>query len=90
MLDGSDFAKQGHESVGVQRQYCGELGKRANCQAGVFLGHASRKGYTLLDRRLYLPEPWVHGAEFAQRREKCGVPQDIQFKTKQELAWEII
>lgn len=89
-LDGSDFAKQGHESVGVQRQYCGELGKRANCQAGVFLGYASGKGYTLLDRRLYLPEPWVHGAEFAQRREKCGVPQDTQFKTKQELAWEMI
>jgi SRSO17 transposase len=90
MLDGSDFAKQGHDSVGVQRQYCGELGKRANCQAGVFLGYASRKGYTLLDRRLYLPEAWVNGAEFAQRRKKCGVPQDISFKTKQQLAWEMI
>lgn len=90
MVDGSDFAKQGHESVGVQRQYCGELGKRANCQAGVFLGYASGKGYTLLDRRLYLPQAWVNGAEFAQRRKKCGVPQDIEFKTKQELAWEMI
>ena len=89
-LDGSDFAKQGQESVGVQRQYCGELGKRANCQAGVFLGYASRKGYTLLDRRLYLPEDWVEAAEFAERRQKCGVPEDITFKTKQELSWEMI
>lgn len=89
-LDGSDFAKQGQDSVGVQRQYCGELGKRAHCQAGVFLGYASDKGYTLLDRRLYLPESWVKEAAFAQRREKCGVPQDISFKTKQELAWEMI
>jgi SRSO17 transposase len=54
-LDGSDFLKQGAESVGVKREYCGEVGKRANCQAGVYLGYASRTGYTLVDRRLYLP-----------------------------------
>ena len=54
-LDGSDFLKQGKESVGVKRRYCGEVGKRDNCQAGVFLGYASELGYTLLDRRLYLP-----------------------------------
>jgi len=58
-LDGSDFLKQGQASVGVKRQYCGEVGKRAHCQAGVFLGYASRKGYPLLDRRLYLPREWV-------------------------------
>ena len=89
-LDGSDFAKQGQESVGVKRQYCGELGKRANCQAGVFLGYASRQGYTLLDRRLYLPQDWVEGEEFAERRQKCGVPEDTPFKTKQELGWGMI
>lgn len=61
-LDGSDFPKQGHESVGVKRQYCGEVGKRANCQAGVYVGYASRQGYTLLDRRLYLPQEWVEDA----------------------------
>ena len=52
MVDGSDFPKQGVHSVGVKRQYCGELGKRANCQAGVFVGYGSSQGYTVLDRRL--------------------------------------
>lgn len=89
-LDGSDFAKQGQQSVGVQRQYCGELGKRANCQAGVFLGYASRKGYTLLDRRLYVPEAWVKDEAFANRRKRCGVPEDISFLTKQALSWQMI
>ena len=59
ILDGSDFAKQGQESVGVKRQYCGELGKKANCQAGVFLGYASDHGATLVHRGLYLPAEWV-------------------------------
>jgi SRSO17 transposase len=89
-LDGSDFPKQGGDSVGVKRQHCGELGKIANCQAGVFLGYVSRKGYTLLDRRLYLPEEWVKEESHAERREKCGVPEGIEFKTKPELGWEMI
>jgi SRSO17 transposase len=89
-LDGSDFLKQGKESVGVKRQYCGEVGKRANCQAGVFLGYASSTGYTLLDRRLYLPIEWVEDDDFAQRRAKCGVPKDIRFQTKAALGWEMI
>ena len=85
LLDGSDFPKQGRESVGVKRQYCGELGKRANCQAGVFLGYASAHGYTLLDRRLYLPEEWVADAAYTARREACGVPAAIAFQTKPAL-----
>lgn len=89
-LDGSDFPKQGEDSVGVKRQHCGELGKVANCQAGVFLGYVSRKGYTLLDRRLYLPKEWVKEDSHAERREKCGVPEDIEFRTKPELGWEMI
>ncbi len=89
-LDGSDFLKQGKESVGVTRQYCGEVGKRANCQAGVFLGYASHVGYTLLDRRLYLPLDWVQDDAFHERREKCGVPRDIRFHTKPALGWEMI
>jgi SRSO17 transposase len=89
-LDGSDFLKQGKESVGVKRQYCGEVGKRANCQAGVFLGYASYAGYTLLDRRLYMPREWVEDDAFAERRAKCGVPNAIRFQTKPELGWEMI
>jgi SRSO17 transposase len=89
-LDGSDFPKQGKESVGTKRQHCGELGKTANCQAGVFLGYVSRKGYTLVDRRLYVPEEWVRSPAYQERREKCGVPKDLVFRTKNELAGEMI
>jgi SRSO17 transposase len=89
-LDGSDFLKQGQESVGVKRQYCGEVGKRANCQAGVYMGYAGCQGYTLLDRRLYLPQEWVEDAGYAVRRRTCGVPQDIAFQTKPMLGWEMI
>jgi len=88
-LDGSDFPKQGKESVGVKRQYCGELGKRANCQAGVFAGYVSSKGYTLLDARLYLPELWF-SEPYQARRRKCQVPKGLRFQTKNELAWEML
>lgn len=90
IVDGSDFPKEGDESVGVKRQWCGELGKIANCQAGVFLGYASSKGHTLLDRRLYLPEEWLAEKAFADRLIKCGVPKDVEFKTKPQLATEMI
>jgi SRSO17 transposase len=89
-LDGSDFPKQGKDSVGTKRQHCGQLGKTANCQAGVFLGYVSRKGYTLLDRRLYLPKEWITSPEYEDRREKCGIPKDIVFRTKNELAAQMI
>ena len=89
-LDGSDFLKQGDQSVGVKRQYCGEVGKKANCQAGVYLGYAQPKGYTLLDRRLYLPQEWVEDDAYARRRQQCGVPREITFKTKPALGWEMI
>ena len=89
-LDGSDFLKQGQASVGVKRQDCGEVGKRANCQAGVYLGYASRQGYTLLDRRLYLPQEWVADERYAERRRRCGVPAALTFKTKPTLGWEMM
>jgi len=85
ILDGSDFPKQGHESVGVKRQWCGQLGKTANCQAGVFLGYASGKGQTLLHRRLYMPQEWLTQAAYAQRRRRCGVPAPLTFQTKPQL-----
>ena len=90
IVDGSDFPKQGTESVGVKRQWCGQLGKVANCQAGVFLGYASQHGYTLLDRRLYVPEVWFEGGVYAERRHQCGVPENLTFQTKQELALAMV
>ena len=90
MVDGSDFPKQGRHSAGVKRQYCGELGKRANCQAGVFVGYASGKGYTLLHRRLCLPQEWLADDAFQERRERCGIPAGTEFATKPELALEML
>ena len=90
MVDGSDFPKQGVHSVGVKRQYCGELGKRANCQAGVFVGYVSSQGYTLLDRRLYVPGEWLTDDAYADRRRQCGLPPDLPFKTKPVLAQEML
>src|SRR5215475_2840245 len=58
MFDETGFVKKGQNSVGVARQYCGTLGKVENCQVGVFAGYASRKGYALVDKRLFLPETW--------------------------------
>jgi SRSO17 transposase len=89
-LDGSDFFKQGTDSVGVKRQYCGELGKIANCQAGVFVGYVSSKGYTLLHNALYLPEEWVEDETYAELREKCGVPTEIEFQTKPQLGLNML
>src|SRR5256886_2745785 len=85
IIDGSDVPKQGTHSVGVARQWCGATGKKDNCQAGVFLGYASRKGATLLDRRLYLPAAWFT-AEYQERWRACAIPADTPFRTKHELA----
>ncbi|MBU1747561.1 MAG: transposase [Chloroflexi bacterium] len=90
LFDGSDFAKQGPKSAGVKRQHCGELGKIANCQAGVFMGYVSPKGYALLDRRLYLPEEWVQDDAFAALRCACAVPDTVVFQTKPALALEML
>jgi SRSO17 transposase len=86
-IDESGLPKQGNDSVGVSRQYCGRLGKVANCQMGVFLGYTANNYRMLLDKRLYLPEKWVSDKE---RREKCGVPGDVEFQTKAQLGLELI
>jgi len=89
IIDGCDFPKQGTHSVGVARQWCGALGKVASCQASVVAGYASAHGYTLVDRRLYLPEVWFTDA-YADRRQACGVPPDLPFQTHHQLAWDLI
>ena len=84
IVDGSDFPKKGAKSAGVARQYCGHLGKVANCQAGVFLGYASAGGRSLVDKRLYLPESWTSDPG---RCQAAGIPEDSRaYRSKTELA----
>ena len=88
VLDGSDFPKQGVKSVGVARQYCGRLGKVANCQAGMFLAYVSPLGRTLVDKGLYLPESWTSDQD---RCQVAGVPKERQgYRSKTELALEML
>jgi len=89
IVDGSDVPKQGTHSAGVARQWCGASGKKDNCQAGVFVGYASRHGYTLLDRRLYLPEPWFSPA-YQERWQACAIPPETTFATKPTLAADLV
>jgi len=89
IVDGCDFPKQGAHSVGVARQYCGPLGKVANCQASVVACYASARGYTLVDRRLYLPEDWFSTA-YQERWDHCGIPAATAFQTRTALAWGMI
>ena len=88
-IDASQFPKKGTASVGVAPQYCGALGKTANCQSGVFICYSSGKGHALLDGQLYLPQCW-HEPDYEERRRLCHVPQDITFKTQLELALELL
>jgi len=82
VIDESGFPKQGTHSVGVARQYCGTLGKVANCQMGVFLAYASSKGQALVDMRLFLPRAW---AEDRARCRAAGVPDDVGAQSKAAL-----
>lgn len=88
-VDASETPKKGEESVGVAAQYCGSLGKIANCQSGVYIGYSSAKGHTLLDSRLYLPERWLT-EEYKERREVCRVPEEISFQTKPQIALDLL
>jgi SRSO17 transposase len=85
IIDDTGFPKQGKHSVGVQHQYCGQLGKQANCQVAVSLSIANHSASLPVAYRLYLPKDW---AEDSARRDKAGVPLDISFKTKPEIALE--
>lgn len=83
VVDETGFLKKGTKSVGVQRQYSGTAGRIENCQIGVFLAYAGRRGHAFLDRELYLPQEWV--ADVARRRE-AGVHDGVAFATKPQLA----
>jgi SRSO17 transposase len=85
IIDDTGFPKQGRHSVGVARQYCGQLGKQDNCQVAVSLSVANHHASLPVAYRLYLPKDW---AKDRTRRRKAGVPKEISFKTKPEIALE--
>jgi SRSO17 transposase len=85
IIDDTSFPKQGQHSVGVARQYCGQLGKQDNCQVAVTLSIANHHASLPVAYRLYLPQEWVSDRA---RRRKAGVPEEVSFKTKPEIALE--
>ena len=89
IFDETGFVKKGQESIGVSRQYCGTVGKVENCQVGVFAAYVSENGYALIDKRLFIPELWFTN-EYRARRNKCNLPDDTVFKTKPQLANEML
>ena len=87
VIDDTSFPKQGQHSVGVQRQYCGALGKKANCQVAVSLHQTNSRGSSPLAWHLYLPESWT---DDEKRCQQAGVPTPISFRKKWELALDLI
>jgi SRSO17 transposase len=85
--DETGFPKKGTKSVGVKRQYSGTLGRTDNCQVAVFANYCSAKGHCFMDRRLFLPEEWASDRD---RRDEAGVPAGVIFRTKPQLALEMI
>ena len=79
--DASGFVNKGHGSVGVARQYCGTLGKVEHCPVGVFAADASRQGYALVDKRLFLPDAWWTDA-YAAQRTTCHLPNELGFQSR--------
>jgi len=87
VFDPSAFPKKGAKSVGVARQWCGRLGKVDNCQVGIFMAYVSRKEHVLVNTRLYLPKDWTNDR---CRRKQAGVPKEIKFRTRHQLALEML
>jgi SRSO17 transposase len=83
VADEAGFLKKGEKSVGVARQYTGTAGDTVDCQVGVFVAYASNKGAAFIDRALYLPEEWANDPK---RRAQAGVPEEVAFANKIELA----
>ena len=89
IFDETSFVKKGQDSIGVARQYCGTIGKVDNCQVGVFAAYASENGYSMVDKRIFLPEKWFTD-DYRARWKKCRLPEDTVFQTKPQLAVDIL
>lgn len=87
ILDDTGYPKKGKHSVGVARQYCGQLGKRDNCQNAVSISAANHYASLPIGYRMYLPKEW---ADDGERRKKAGVPEEVTFKTKPEIALDLV
>ena len=87
IVDETGFLKKGTKSVGVARQYTGTAGDTVNCQVGVFVAYSSEKGAAFLDRALYLPRAWTNSPA---RRTEAGIPEEIVFRNKVELAEQML
>jgi SRSO17 transposase len=87
IVDDTGFLKKGVRSVGVQRQYSGTAGRIENCQIGTFLAYASARGHVLIDRELYLPEPWIADRD---RCRAAGIPEEVEFETKPRHAMAML
>jgi SRSO17 transposase len=87
ILDDTGYPKKGKHSVGVARQYCGQLGKQDNCQNAVSISAANHQASLPIGYRMYLPREW---ADDEERRRKAGVPEDVTFKTKPEIALDLV
>ena len=87
VFDPSAFPKQGKQSVGVARQWCGRLGKTESCQVAIYMAYVSRKDQALVNTRLYLPEDW---AKDRKRRGAAGVPKDVRFQTRHRQALDML
>src|SRR5512143_3947767 len=91
VVDESGFTKKGEHSAGVARQHNGRLGKEDNCQVGVFLVGVTPGGSALLDHQLFLPESWCAATDEAQdRRERGHIPEEVPFRTKPQIAAELV
>jgi SRSO17 transposase len=86
-VDETSFPKRGKHSAGVKKQYCGTTGQVQNCQVGVFLSYITARGHTLIDRELYVPQDWL---DDCARCQQAGIPDTISFRTKPELAVQML
>jgi len=89
IFDETGFVKKGQDSIGVARQYCGTIGKVDNCQVGVLAAYVSEYGYALVDKQLFIPEQWFTD-DYLERRKKNKLPTDTVFRTKPELAAQML